>query len=555
MSVRLLANRIVKHGRYFSQCNKVQILTKIIETTKPSRLPRSIPRVTVAQGVRKSFFDNVLTSSAYVSELRKKAIKTVFGRGGQLFAFVGVGVAGNGFLSKEDELEGVCGEIREVASKIQSSWNYEEITKCLHREITLDDLEIGPSVGKGCSAVVYSAALKSDYFEEEPMEVEGSEKVPSIHNIGRFIHSSGGSSSTFPVEVVHKKTEETKEDDTNKAQEDNTKEYPLALKMMFNYDIQSNAMSIIRAMSKETIPARSREVAGNGQLIEILRKEVLPLPTHPNIVCMFGFFCAPVGDFHDGALLYPSAQPPRINPQGYGRNMSLYLVMKRYDTSLKELVKEEGSLTARNRMLLFTQLLEAIVHLNRYGIAHRDLKADNILIDFHENDSCPELVLTDFGCALANKTYGLRIPYLTVDTDRGGNAALMAPEIINKEPGRFAVLDYTKADLWASGAIAYQIFGLTNPFYADETDSALKNYDYNVEDLPELDEKCPPLVKELILNILNPNPAQRVRSEIAANIMQLFLWAPSKWLKSREIGQPSSHEVSVFVVFSFSLFI
>lgn len=315
------------------------------------------------------------------------------------------------------------------------------------------------------------------------------------------------------------------------------------MKMRFNYDIQSNAMSIIRAMSKETIPARSRHIAGDGQLIDLLRKEVLPLPSHPNIVCMFGFFCAPVGEFHDGALLYPSAQPPRINPQGYGRNMSLYLIMKRYDTSLKELLNDQV-ISVRNRILLFTQLLEAVVHLNRFGIAHRDLKTDNILIDLHESDSCPELVITDFGCALANKTYGLRIPYLTADIDRGGNAALMAPEIINKEPGRFAILDYTKADLWASGAIAYEIFGVSNPFYADETVPSLRNYDYAVEDLPDLNERCPPLVKELLLNILSSDPNQRVKSEIAANIMQLFLWAPSKWLKSKGSGEPSSHEVS-----------
>lgn len=36
--------------------------------------------------------------------------------------------------------------------------------------------------------------------------------------------------------------------------------YPLALKMMFNYDIQSNAMSILRGMYKETIPARSKRI-------------------------------------------------------------------------------------------------------------------------------------------------------------------------------------------------------------------------------------------------------------------------------------------------------
>lgn len=36
-------------------------------------------------------------------------------------------------------------------------------------------------------------------------------------------------------------------------------QYPLALKMMFNYDIQSNAMAILKAMYKETIPARSKQ--------------------------------------------------------------------------------------------------------------------------------------------------------------------------------------------------------------------------------------------------------------------------------------------------------
>lgn len=36
-------------------------------------------------------------------------------------------------------------------------------------------------------------------------------------------------------------------------------QYPLALKMMFNYDIQSNAMAILKAMYKETIPARNKQ--------------------------------------------------------------------------------------------------------------------------------------------------------------------------------------------------------------------------------------------------------------------------------------------------------
>ena len=37
-------------------------------------------------------------------------------------------------------------------------------------------------------------------------------------------------------------------------------QYPLALKMMFNYDIQSNAMAILKAMHKETVPAKRRQL-------------------------------------------------------------------------------------------------------------------------------------------------------------------------------------------------------------------------------------------------------------------------------------------------------
>lgn len=41
------------------------------------------------------------------------------------------------------------------------------------------------------------------------------------------------------------------------------------------------------------------------------------------------------------------------------------------------------------------------------------------------------LAVTDFGCCLADRTNGLYMPYRTYDTDKGGNAALMAPEVSN----------------------------------------------------------------------------------------------------------------------------
>ena len=111
----------------------------------------------------------------------------------------------------------------------------------------------------------------------------------------------------------------------------------------------------------------------------------------------------------------------------------------------------------------------------RNGVAHRDLKSDNLLIDRggrgEAEEGFPRLVIADFGCCL---TGGLSLPFVTWETDRGGNAALMAPEVAKAKPGIFANIRYDKADVWTAGALAYEIFGAENPFYSRHITS--RNY-------------------------------------------------------------------------------
>lgn len=308
-----------------------------------------------------------------------------------------------------------------------------------------------------------------------------------------------------------------------------SEKFDLAVKMMFNYGVESNADAIVREMARETIPARlaqshaQMETWQNGHKV---RKKCLP--PHPNIVEMWGVFVDPVPRLPDCLLNYPAALPARINPQGIGRNMTMFLVMKKYQNTLGEYLTAFNP-GFRERLILFTQLLEAVAHMRRHGIAHRDLKLDNIFLDTYR-EGVPQLVVGDFGCCLADDRHGLQIPYRTEHTDRGGNTALMAPEISTAEPGMFSYLDYDKSDLWATGALAYEILGADNPFYSHPNQGRLDSRTYTEDTLPPLPDKVPDIVKNLVLSVLSRQQNKRPTARLAADVMQVFLWAPSDWL-------------------------
>ena len=102
----------------------------------------------------------------------------------------------------------------------------------------------------------------------------------------------------------------------------------------------------------------------------------------------------------------------------------------RYNRTVYEYTASNVTQDPRVATLLLIQLLEGITHLTRYGVAHRDLKTDNLLLDESASDLCPHLVIADFGCCLADQQWGLTLPFITEEIDRGGNSALMAPEVI-----------------------------------------------------------------------------------------------------------------------------
>ena len=256
-------------------------------------------------------------------------------------------------------MEQICWEIRQAVSNTRLVRSQELTTVSEEHDWSLEDFQLGRPIAKGCAAVIYSARCAGD--------------------------------------------------------DGDTDQFPLAIKMMFNYDAESNAATILRAMQRETVPARSVRLAGTS----VGQEEVTRLAPHPNIVQMVAVFADQVPHVPGDISMYGPALPSRINPSGYGRNMSLFLVMKRYDTSLAEyLTSHRPSLTPRTSLFLLTQLMEAVAFLNSQGVAHRDLKADNILVSLASGPQFPHLVLTDFGCSLADPHNKLRLSFTSPDTYR-----------------------------------------------------------------------------------------------------------------------------------------
>ncbi|XP_050316245.1 serine/threonine-protein kinase Pink1, mitochondrial [Anthonomus grandis grandis] len=503
MSLRAIGGRLFKHGASILRqaqrgkpagkptTRKISNISKPVEQVSTPVQKSDFLRnnryhvfrnigIQVSQRAKRVLIDDVLNRVSRSSEcgvFKGISQRGLYGNSGPVLALVGFAVVGQGLLTKDEELEGVCWEIRECMSKIQS--NRDSRTQHPSSDdspLTVKSFVFGKPIAKGANAVVYSV----NYASEAENLRQGSQ-------------------------------------------------FPLALKMMFNYDIQSNSLAILKAMYRETVPAT---VYYNRHGITDYEYEFLNrtrhLPAHPNIVKILSVFTDFIPELEQCREMYPAALPKRIDPEGEGRNMSLFILMNKYHQNLQEYIASSPNLPLRTSALLLTQLLEGVVHMVANNIAHRDIKADNILLELSDPKS-PLAVISDFGCCLADKSTDLVVPYTSFDIEKGGNTALMAPEIISKKPGPFSRLNYLKSDMWAVGALGYEVFGAPNPFYGNRNTRLLSST-YKDEDLPSLPSSVPGLFNRLVKNLLRRDPSDRLSPEIAANVCQLFLWAPNSWL-------------------------
>ncbi|XP_006883635.1 PREDICTED: serine/threonine-protein kinase PINK1, mitochondrial [Elephantulus edwardii] len=360
----------------------------------------------------------------------------------------------------------------------------------------LEEYLIGRSIGKGCSAAVYEATVPT-----VPQKLKGAE-------------SSRLLTRREPDVIPQGETEESTSQPPA---------FPLAIKMMWNISAGSSNEAILSTMSQELVPASRVALAGEYGAITYRKSKggVKQLAPHPNIIRVFRAFTSSVPLLPGALVDYPDVLPPQLHPDGLGHGRTLFLVMKNYPCTLRQYLRT-ATPSPRLATVMTLQLLEGVDHLVQQGIAHRDLKSDNILVEF-DADGCPWLVITDFGCCLADESIGLQLPFTSWYVDRGGNGCLMAPEVSTARPGPRAVIDYSKADAWAVGAIAYEIFGLSNPFYGQDQ-THLESRSYKEAQLPALPESVPLDARHLVRALLQRKASKRPSARVAANVLHLSLW-------------------------------
>lgn len=460
------------------------------------------------------------------ADLRRRAARQLFaGARLPLMGLTGVClVTKPSLVTSEDELESVCVALRELAVTMSKK---QEVAQVPDKEaVKLDDLELGTVLGKGANAVVYSGRWKTPVStQKHPLATDDSNTVsaPLTMAAAKETDLGGeetqtGDSTVKDSAVPVKHMQEFSPAAAMKEENDGPR-FDLAVKVLFNYYAASNAAAIWDSLQKECLP--------------VLVNQLLPaglwrcrLPPHAHIVEMPVAFVDSVSVLPGATVLWPSALSPRLHPRGCGRNATLYLVMRRYQCSLAEYL-QSGVAASRDpqvRLSLLCQLLEAVCYLGQHSVAHRDLKADNLLLDLSKGTTCPRLVLSDFGSCLASTN--LQLHFVSPEVNRGGNPALMPPEVARAEPGLLSVIDYRRADLWAAGTLAYELYGAPNPFYD------LDSRTYAESDLPQPPAAMPPVVQALVLDMLRKDPKQRPSPAVAATICQMLLLAPKDLLES-----------------------
>lgn len=162
---------------------------------------------------------------------------------------------------------------------------------------------------------------------------------------------------------------------------------------------------------------------------------------------------------------------------------------------------EKNDLGLRERLALFQKVCDAVQHAHNKGVIHRDLTANNVLVEDIDGQPSPKII--DFGIA---KSIGsaLNVSMHTSEGQAMGTPAYMSPE---QAKGDLAQID-TRTDIYTLGVLLYQILTGTLPM----TDDDLRNAGVRI--LQMICEYEPPLPSQRISSGLGTTTTFSLRGDL-----------------------------------------
>jgi protein-serine/threonine kinase len=151
----------------------------------------------------------------------------------------------------------------------------------------------------------------------------------------------------------------------------------------------------------------------------------------------------------------------------------------------------------------FRQIINAVQYMHNMGIAHRDLKLENIMI----NTNTKILKLIDLGEACVCSINGYKINSFGIH----GTKSYIAPEQFSLKQS----YDALKVDIWSIGIILYELIYLKMPWnVANNTDLRYIKYRDSYKTIKSIPIYFPNVNTEstlhkLFIMMLNPNPKLR----------------------------------------------
>jgi serine/threonine protein kinase len=148
--------------------------------------------------------------------------------------------------------------------------------------------------------------------------------------------------------------------------------------------------------------------------------------------------------------------------------------------TLLSMIQEEKLCGVPQILSLFNQITKGVKYLHDIGIAHGDIKPENIMLDARG-----QVKLIDFGYSKESR-FG-------IDQDKAGTLYYAAPELMIT--GRY---DTLYADIWAMGIVLYAMATRKLPYGAkDEREIQVIIIKHAFTLDPALDKKIEALFKEM----------------------------------------------------------